>query len=47
MTSLTIADIKDFTGKLFLAEVFDNFLTTEAEFSTTFQVTLDGHLLPG
>ena len=45
MTSLTIADIKDFTGKLFLAEVFDNFLTTEAEFFTTFQVTLDGHLL--
>lgn len=45
MTSLTIADIKDFTGKLFVAEVFDNFLMTEAEFSTSFQVTLDGRLL--
>lgn len=44
MIGLKIADIKDFTAKLFVAETFDNFLVTEAEFVTAFRTSLDGHL---
>lgn len=44
MIGLHIADIKDFTAKLFLKETFDSFELTEAEFVTRFTVTLDGRL---
>ncbi|MDY3729762.1 MAG: DUF5721 family protein [Candidatus Choladocola sp.] len=44
MIGLKIADQKDFTSKLFVAETFDNFLLIEAEFVTTFRTSLDGQL---
>lgn len=43
MIGLQIADIKDFTTKLFLRETFDSFEVTEAEFVTNFRVAIDGH----
>lgn len=45
MIGLSISDIKDFTNKLFIADIFDNFLVTEASFVTFFSVSLDGRLV--
>ena len=42
MIGLNILDIKEFTEKLFRDETFDNFLVTEADFVTSFRVTLNG-----
>lgn len=42
MLGLQIADIKDFTNKLFRQEVFDHFLVPEAAFTTTFSIAIDG-----
>lgn len=44
MIALHIADIKEFTSKLFLHEDFDSFLVSQASFTTGFSVTLDGSL---
>lgn len=44
MIGLEIADIKDFTSKLFLRGTFDSFEVTEAEFVTGWRVAIDGHL---
>ncbi len=44
MIGLKILDLKDFTGKLFLENTFDNFLVTEAKFVTSYSVFLDGRL---
>ena len=44
MIGLEIADIKDFTAKLFLKETFDSFEVVEAEFLTRITVNIDGHL---
>ena len=43
MLGLQIADIKDFTNKLFRQEVFDHFLVPEAAFITTFSIAIDGN----
>ena len=44
MIGLEIADLRDFTSKLFLQETFDSFELVEAEFTTDFRTSLDGHL---
>lgn len=44
MIALDIADIRDFTTKLFLQETFDHFELTEAEFLTRCTFTIDGRL---
>ena len=44
MLALRIIDIKDFTSKLFLGEVFHRFYFVEASFSTFITHTLDGTL---
>ena len=44
MIGLNILDIKDFTEKLFKEETFDNFLVTEADFATSFSVSVDGRI---
>lgn len=44
MIALEIADIRDFTAKLFLKETFDSFELVEAEFYTDYKVIMDGHL---
>ncbi len=44
MLALRILDLKDFTGKLFLGEVFHRFYFVEASFTTFLTHTLDGRL---
>ena len=44
MIALEIADLRDFTSKLFLKETFDSFELVEAEFYTDIKVNLDGQL---
>lgn len=44
MLALRILDLKDFTGKLFLREVFHRFSFVEASFTTFITYTLDGLL---
>lgn len=42
MLALKINDLKDFTGKLFLGEIFDHFSFVEGSFTTFITYTLDG-----
>ena len=44
MLALKITDIKDFTNKLFIGEVFDRFWLNEASFTTFSTFTIDGKL---
>lgn len=47
MIALKIEDIKPFTSKLFVGEVFDRFLVKEASISTFNTFTIDGNIRPG
>ena len=42
MLALRILDLKDFTGKLFIGEMFQHFSFVEASFTTFVTYTLDG-----
>ncbi|MBO6164180.1 MAG: hypothetical protein J6N77_03930 [Lachnospiraceae bacterium] len=44
MIGLRIADIRDFTSRLFVKDTFDSFELAEAEFVTRYTTTLDGTL---
>lgn len=44
MTALHILDLKDFTAKLFLGDVFRRFYFVEASFTTFLTYTIDGQL---
>ncbi|MEQ2370522.1 DUF5721 family protein [Blautia sp. CLA-JM-H16] len=44
MLALKIIDIRDFTNKLFIGEVFDKFCLTEATITTFNTFTIDGRL---
>ena len=44
MLALHIPDVRDFTSKLFLGDVFDAFYCCEASFTTYFTCTIDGNL---
>ncbi|MGN0252434.1 MAG: DUF5721 family protein, partial [Oliverpabstia sp.] len=44
MLALHILDLKDFTGKLFIGDVFHRFYLTEASFTTSVTFTIDGAL---
>ena len=44
MISMEITDIKEFTTKLFVGEMFDSFLLCEASFVTRAACHIDGHL---
>lgn len=44
MLALKITDIRDFTNKLFIGEVFDKFCLTEAAITTFNTFTIDGRL---
>ncbi|HIV12288.1 MAG TPA: hypothetical protein IAA63_04000 [Candidatus Pullilachnospira stercoravium] len=44
MLALEILDIKDFTSKLFVGNVFDTFCLSEAAFTTFLTCTIDGKL---
>ena len=44
MTIIEILDIKDFTSKLFLGNVFDSFPLVDALFVTSCIYSIDGHL---
>ena len=44
MLALHILDLKDFTGKLFIGDVFHRFYLTEASFTTSVTFTIDGTL---
>ncbi len=44
MFALEILDIKDFTTKLFVGNVFDAFYLSEASFTTFLSCTIDGKL---
>ena len=44
MLALRILDLKDFTGKLFIGEMFQHFSFVEASFTTFVTYTLDGQL---
>ena len=44
MLALRILDLKDFTGKLFIGDVFNHFYFVEAYFTTFLTHTLDGQL---
>lgn len=46
MTALNIEDIKQFTSKLFVGEVFDQFLVKEASIVTFNTFTIDGNIRP-
>ncbi len=45
MLALKITDIRDFTNKLFIGEVFDKFCLTEASITTFNTFSIDGRLL--
>ena len=44
MLALKITDIRDFTNKLFIGEVFDKFCLSEATVTTFNTFTIDGRL---
>ena len=44
MRVFEIDNIKKFTSNLFVGEAFDDFLVTEASFSTLTNITIDGHM---
>ncbi|MCD2493599.1 DUF5721 family protein [Lacrimispora sp. NSJ-141] len=44
MIALKIPDKKDFTSKLFLQDTFDAFMVSQASFTTSITVSLDGSL---
>lgn len=44
MLALHIPDVRDFTSKLFLGNVFDTFYCSEAVFTTYFTCTISGNL---
>ena len=44
MKALHITDVKDFTNKLFIGDVFDSFLLNQASITTFATFTIDGHL---
>ena len=44
MQALNITNLKDFTNKLFIGEVFDHFLVTEASITTFGTFFIDGKL---
>ena len=44
MLALRILDLKDFTAKLFIGEMFQHFSFVEASFTTFVTYTLDGQL---
>ncbi|MDO4649345.1 MAG: DUF5721 family protein [Eubacteriales bacterium] len=44
MRAFEITDLKDFTGKLFLGTLFDDFYLKEASFTTYATFTIDGFL---
>ena len=44
MLALRILDLKDFTGKLFIGDVFNHFYFVEASFTTFLTQNLDGQL---
>ena len=44
MLALKITDIRDFTNKLFIGEVFDKFCLSEASITTFNTFTIDGRL---
>lgn len=44
MLALRILDLKDFTGKLFIRDVFNHFYFVEASFTTFITYSLDGRL---
>lgn len=44
MLALKITDIRDFTNKLFIGEVFDKFCLSEAVITTFNTFTIDGRL---
>lgn len=47
MIALRIENIKQFTSKLFVGEVFDQFLVKEANIVTFNTFTIDGNIRPG
>ena len=46
MLALKITDVKDFTNKLFIGEVFDRFWLNEASITTFSTFSIDGKLQP-
>lgn len=46
MTALNIEDIKQFTSKLFVGEIFDHFLIKEASIVTFNTFIIDGNIRP-
>ena len=44
MRVFEIDNIKKFTSSLFVGNAFDDFLVTEASFSTLTNITIDGHM---
>ena len=44
MIALKIPDHKDFTSKLFLQDTFDTFLVSNASFTTSISISLEGRL---
>ena len=44
MTAFEISELKDFTSKLFIQNTFDAFLVSQASFTTSISITLDGSL---
>ncbi|MEY8353039.1 DUF5721 family protein [Lachnospiraceae bacterium 54-53] len=47
MIALKIEDIKPFTSRLFVGELFDRFLVKEASIATFNTFTIDGNIRPG
>lgn len=47
MVALKIDEIKPFTAKLFLGEIFDHFLVREVNIVTFNSFTIDGHIRTG
>ena len=44
MRVFEIDNVKKFTSNLFVGDAFDDFLVTEASFSTLTNITIDGHM---
>ena len=44
MRVFEIDNVKRFTSNLFVGDAFDDFLVTEASFSTLTDITIDGHM---
>ncbi|MEF9953981.1 MAG: DUF5721 family protein [Clostridium sp.] len=47
MVALKIAELKEFTKRLFVGEVFDTFLVREANITTFNSITIDGKIRHG